>query len=229
MAYSVALGTMVTRCKQRANRVGDDQVEAAEFRELISESFGELHGAVSEIGARYFETEATITATGATSYSLPTNHLSTIAVDRVLDAAGRRQALFELMVQEAPLYAGVAADANLFAFSGTTIRLFPSPTSGTYKHLYVPQPTDYSDEADDTEIDFLNIHGYRYVLWSVASIAMHRGESDQARAVGERDRAMEKVLELALARALTMPKRRVISDVDVTRPDWWNPCWWGRL
>lgn len=225
MAFSVLLGTMVTRSRQRANRVGDEQVETPEWKELISEHYGELHSAVSEIGARYFETEATITASGAASYALPTDHLSTISIDRVLDAAGRRQPLFELMVQETQSYAGATGDAYLFALS-TAIKLFPNPASGTYKHLYVPQPTDYSAAIDSTSIDFINTHGYRYVLWAVAADAMHRGESDQQRAMMERDRAMESVVDLAVARALTMPKRRVITDVDLTRVDWWDPTRW---
>lgn len=217
MALSVTLGTLVTRCKQRSDQEGTDgHIGDAnnEWKSLVSEVYGELHGAVSDAGARYFETEATITATGDASYALPASHLSTIGIDYVVDTAGRRRDLAELMVQEQVHFAGETGEAYLFTLSGSNIVFYPKPSSGTYKHLYIPQPTDYSTAADATGVDCINNDGMAFIIWGVASIALHKGEANQQRAMLERDAAKERLVMWAINRAMTMPKRRVVTDWD---------------
>lgn len=227
MALTRTMGQLVGLCQRRADKEHDGQIGqtySSEWQELISEAYGQLHGAVAATGARYFETEADITATGASSYALPSDHLSTVGVDRVINAAGAREALYELMVQEQPAYASQTGNARAFAFTGTSIALFPSPTSGTYKHLYVPQPTDYSSAGAGTSIDLINNDGLMFVVWGVASVAMHKGADDQQRAILERDAAKARLVEWAVLRALTMAKRRVVTSIDeiaIDRPRWW--------
>lgn len=220
MAFSRTMLQLVGICQRRADKETDDHVGgeyANEWKELISEAYGELHGAVAWTGARYFETEATITATGASSYALPSDHLSTIGVDRVVDSAGRRQQLDELMVQERDIFGGVTGNAQLWAFTGTNIALYPTPASGSYKHIYVPQPTDYSAASNSTSVDLINNDGLQFIVWRVASVAMHKGADDQQRAVGEAAAARERLVEWAVARALTMPKRRQVRETDLGR------------
>ena len=229
MANSITLGTLVTRCKQRGNAVGSDQIETAEWKELISEVYGELHGIVSETGARYFETEATV---NLGSLALPSDHLSTVGVDFVIDAAGRRRELAQLMVQERTLFAGVTCQAYLFALVGGNLALYPTPSTGTYKHIYVPQPTDYSTAADATSVDTITTHGARFIIWGAAAIALHRSESAQQRALEERAAALEKVMDWAISRAITMPKRRIVTETDFGDLGYtglngaWNPASW---
>ena len=205
-------------CQRRADKATDGHIgqdHTTEWEEMISEVYGELHGAVSETGARYFETEATITATGAASYALPSDHLSTIGVDYVVNAAGARRPLAELMVQERSQFLGVTGTAWLWAFTGTNVALYPSPSSGSYKHLYVPQPDDLSAEGGGTVVDLINNDGLKFLVWGVASIAMHKGDDNQIRAIDERDRAKAGLVEWAVRRALVMPKRRQVSDIDL--------------
>ena len=225
MALSRTMLQLVGLCQRRADKESDDHVDTDEWKELISEVYGELHAVVTEVGARYFETEASITATGAATYALPSDHLSTIGVDRVVDAAGRRSPVHQLMVQEASLFGGQTGQACLFALAGAYISLYPTPSSGTYKHLYVPQPTDYSSASNGTSVDVINIYGLKFIAWGVASIAMHKGSDNQQRAVAERDAAKEELKAWAIARAITMPKRRVVSDYDLQYGDF-NPASW---
>lgn len=215
MALIRTMGTVVGLCQRRADKETDEHVDTDEVKELISEVYGELHGAVSEVGSRYFETEDTISADGSATYDLPIAHLSTIGVDRVVDAAGRRTELAQLMVQERTVFAGQTGDAYMFALTGTNIALYPTPASGTYKHIYVPQPTDYSTVGNGEQIDFINQDGLRFVIWGVASIMRHKGEDDQLRAMRERDAARERLVAWAVQRALTMPKRRIVNEVDL--------------
>lgn len=225
MALTRTIAQLVASCQLRADKKDDGHVETAEWQEYISELYGELHGVVAETGARYFETEATITATGASSYSLPADHLSTVGVDLVLDSTGRRRPLDELMVQERDIFSGRTGDAHMFAFTGASIVLYPTPSTGSYKHIYVPQPTDLTAVAASTAVDLINNDGLKFLVWGVASIALHKGEVNQQRAMVERDAARSALVEWAVRRAMTTPKRRMVRDAElgdgiISSADW---------
>lgn len=230
MAFPILLGTLVSRVKRRANKDGDDQVETTEWKEIIAEHYEELHSVATETGSRFYETEATLSLG---SLALPTDHLETIGIDFVKDSAGSRRDLAQLMVQERVIFAGRTGEALFFALAGSNIALYPTPSTGTYKHLYVPQPTDYSTSADSTSVDVLNTYGRKYIVWGAASVGMHRDSSNQQRAMLERDRALEKFTAICLERAKGMPKRQIITDVralglgsmsDINGA--WNPASW---
>lgn len=218
MALTRTMGQLVGMCQRRSDKETDGQIGttfSTEWQEMISEVYGDLHAAVAETGARYFETEATITATGATTYALPSDHLSTIGVDLVVNAAGQRRELAELMFQEHALFAGRTGVAYMFALNGTNLSLYPTPATGDYRHIYIPQPTDYSSAGNGTSVDLINNDGLKFLVWGVASIAMHKGEDNQQRAIAERDAARERLVAWAIQRALTMPKRRQVRWGDL--------------
>jgi hypothetical protein len=217
MAYTRTMSQLIGLCQRRADKETDEHVDSDEWKEMISELYGELHGAVAETGARYFESEQTITATGAASYALPSDHLSTIGVDRVLDSSGSRSPLDQLMVQEGPWFAGVTGHATSWALTAGNIALYPNPISGTYQHLYVPQPADLSSASLSTSVDLINVHGLKMLVWGVASIALHKGEANQQRCMAEREAAKGELIAWAVHRALTMPRRRIVMGDEVWR------------
>lgn len=215
MALPFTLGTLVTRCQQRATAEGESLLDSGpEWKALISEYYGEMHALISEKGARAFEAEQTITADGSTSYALPAAFLSTVGVDAILSGTtGARRPVFgPIMAQERSWLMGQTGPANWYALEGANIALFPVPSSGTYKHLYVPQPTDYSTSADSTSVDVVNIYGLKFLLWSVASVALHKGSSAQQRAVDEARAARDQIEYWACQRALTQPSYRISED-----------------
>src|SRR3990167_313370 len=85
---SVLISAIITRVRQRADLENDTHVSDAEIQTAISSMVGEMHMLVDSAGLRYHETAATITATGASSYTLPTAHLATIRISQV-DSNGR--------------------------------------------------------------------------------------------------------------------------------------------
>jgi hypothetical protein len=217
MALSFTLGALVDRCQKRYTGQGDELLDAPELKELIFEYYGEMHALVVEKGARHFEAEDTITATGAATYALPANHLTTVGVDHILSGTtGPRRAVHgPIAAQErARLMSlvSVTGAARYFGLEGPNIALYPVPSSGTYKHLYVPQPVDLSTAADSTSVDLINIYGYRLVLWGVASVAQHKGSASQQRAVDEHKRASDQLEYWACQRALLQPSYRVQED-----------------
>jgi hypothetical protein len=226
MAYLITLGELVASSQQLANQANGQQLDGPEWKSHISTRYGRIHTTVADTGARCFEAEATV---NLANLALPSDHRSSIGVDFVIDASGRRRELPEIMIEERNVFTGVTGEALGWALSGTSLQLFPTPTSGTYKHLYVPQPTRYNTSSDATQIDVLTSDGLDAIIWSVASIALHRAESAQQRAIDEADAAFKRLKEWAVARSLTMPKRQVITSLNCNRGDIhgaWNPASW---
>lgn len=202
MPKRLTMGSLVTLCKQRADKENDDHISSAEWKSLISEQFGELWMHVSETGLRYFETSTTITANGSTGYTEPTDHLSTVGISRV-DSSGRETPLDPLMSQDEPLFRGTTGDARRWTLVDDSLRLYPTPSSGTYKWYYIPQPTDLSAYADADVVDVVSPLGLAYLLWGVCVKAKSKSESDVRLAMAERERLKEEVIVWAANRALT--------------------------
>lgn len=216
MTRAFTLGTLVTRCRQRANQATNDLLDPNEWKALVSEYYGDMHALIVEKGARYFETEATITGNGSASFALPTDHLTTIGVDALISGTTgpRRPVYGPIAVQERARLMGTSGAAIYFGLEGANLALFPVPSSGTYKHLYVPQPADLSLQADSFSVDLINIYGERFVIWGVASVALHKEAASQARAMVEHDKAMAQLEYWACLRALNQPSYRVQDEDD---------------
>ena len=229
MARNVQLGDLVTRCQRRADREGDPSVDPNEWKAMISEQYAELAGLISATGMRYFESTSTIAANGATSYAEPTDQLSFIGIDYLLDGTttGRRRQLREFMAQERNYYAGQTGEAIGFSFVGTDIELWPRPTTGTYELLYVPQPPDLSVGSDSLDVDLVVPDGEAFVLWGVAVKVLSKAEQDPTVAMRERDAARVRVEEWAVLRALNEPRRRTVhggANPYDNEPGGW-PAW----
>jgi hypothetical protein len=222
----VTLGTLVTRCQQRVDFEGDGHIATSEWKALISEQNGELQLLVAETGMRYFETEATVTATGATSYALPADHLATLGIEFVRDAAGTRRPLQEVMIQERAAVVGRTGEAYAYAIIGQNVELYPVPGSGSYKHIYIPQPPDISGAIDATSVDVVTPDGEAFLIWGVAVKALSKGEADVRVAMAEREAARERLRTWAQLRSFVQPRRRVLGDafafdLGSDAGDWW--------
>ena len=211
----------IARCKRRAGLEGDGSVTDADWQEAISEMYGELHGIVADAGGRYYETEASIAANGASSYALPTDHLATIGIDRITSTTGARDPLDEIMMQERHLYAGQTGDASYFAIVGQTLELYPKPASGTYKHLYIPQAADLSSVGGSTTFDVVTPDGEAFLLYGVAVKIRSRSESSVEVEMIERDKAEGRLRSWAQQRSFITPRRQVEVG-DHGRPSDWR-------
>lgn len=210
MPRLITMGTLVTRCKQRADMESDDFISTAEWKSLISEKYGELYGVVVDTGSRYFESSSTITATGATSYAEPSDHSRTIGMDR-LDGTRRCPVFGPIEPAERHIYSGDGGTARYFAHVDDQIILYPNPTSGTYYLLYVPQATDLSAYADGTAVDVCDEAGESFLIWGVSIMAKSKGESDVRLAMEREAAAKERLVTWAARRRLLEPRRKVID------------------
>lgn len=205
-----AMSSLVTRCKQRADQVNSEFISDAEWKALISEKYGELHGAVCDTGSRYFESTQTITATGATSYDEPDDFRSAVGMDR-LDGT-RRLPVFELMTAERHIFSGQSGDARFFQHIDDQIYLHPNPSSGTYYFLYVPQSPDLSSYGDSDLVDVCDESGEAFLIWGVAAIALAKAESNAQLALQKEADAKERLIAWAARRMMSEPRRRVVDS-----------------
>lgn len=210
MARLLLMSDLVLRCQRRADMEFSSPIQTPEWKALISEQYAQLYGTVVKAGMRYFESTATITATGATSYPLPSDHDETIGIDRQLDTTGRKMQLTELMIQERNAWSGQTGDAVSYSIVGQTVVLFPRPTTGTYLHVYVPQSPDISSLADQSTVDLVTGDGEAFLIWGVAVKALSKTESATDLAIQEREAADVRFSEDVSLRALVNPRRRVV-------------------
>lgn len=212
----MTMASIILRCQRRCDREGDDTIGAAEWQGLISEAYGELYSIVAETGLRYFETTSTITTTGAASYTEPSDHLGTVLVYQLVNTAGERRDLIELMSQEESRWAGIVGEACCYTFVDDQVTLYPTPPAGqTYKLAYVSQPPDLSTYATTDVVDVVNAFGESFLINGTLVKALPKLDEDVSVAMRERDRAGVQLEEWAILRALAQPRRRVVLDAEV--------------
>lgn len=224
MARLIEMGTLIELCQQRADKENDDHIANTEWRTLIDESYGELFEAVAETGLRYFEKVGTLTSDGTAYVAEPTDVMSTIGLDYVL-STGERRPLREIMIHERAKWAGrTGSYAVEFAMIDDRIYLYPTPPSGqTYELLYVYQPPDLGAFDDDDCVDVVVPSGRAFIVWDVAIKASAKSETDAQLAMVERDAAKKRVVEWAVKRMLTQPRRQSVEDesaLPISPGDW---------
>ena len=229
MARSFTVAQLLTRARQRSEQEDSDFVTDSELKSILSTAYGELYSTLVETGLRYFESEDTITANGSASYALPSDYLSTLGVDRLVDSSGRRVALSEAMVQERNNWTGVSGGTAVsFYLKGSNLVLAPNPSSGTYYHVYVPQPTDLSSASDATSVDVVTPDGEAFLEAYMQVEILAKEQSDVSGAVSKRERARERLAWWATQRMLTENRRPVVSDYDPGGDFDGDPRFWWR-
>ncbi len=212
MARSFTVAQLISRGTKRADAEGDDHISSTEWKENLSTVYAELYSIIVDSGARYYETEATIAADGSASYALPAAHLSTIAIDG--EVGNRRYALREAMMQERNRHTGNTGRAQEFSLVGANIELYPIPSSGSYYHTYIPQPTDLSAANDGDSIDVVTPDGEAFITWSLSVLAKAKNEEDPRLDIAEREAARARVREWAMNRSFMNPRRTMLGDED---------------
>lgn len=210
MPRLLLMSDIVLRCKRRADLEGQTVIGDPEWKALISEQYGQMYAIVVKSGMRYFESSATLTANGATSYALPSDHDETVGIDRTIDNSGRKVQLAEFMIQERNEWSGQTGDAMAYSLVAQTIVLFPRPTSGTYTHVYVPQSPDISALADASTVDVVTADGEAFLIYGVSTKAKAKLDADPRLDIAERDAAMGRFAEDVEMRALVNPRRRIV-------------------
>lgn len=217
MARKFKVSKLLERARQRTDQENSDFITDAELKGILSSAYGELYSILVDSGMRYFEKTETVTTDGSDSTTLPSDFLATIGVDYVPSASNRRE-LGELMAQERNLYAGQSGrEATAYAVVGQSLKLYPTPPSGqSYEFLYVPQPDDLTDAADDFEIDVVTPDGESFLdAYLQVEIYAKEADHDSVRgSIAKRERARERLEWWATQKALHEHRRPAVTDFD---------------
>jgi hypothetical protein len=209
---------LVARSQELVDMENQGNISTTTWKSFLSSQYAQLWGIVAAAGLRYFETSETVTTTGAASYQEPASHLSTVGVERVVNAQCRRP-LRELMAQEEYLFHRTGQEAVAWTLVDDQLYLYPTPPSGqTYNWRYIPQPPDLTTANDADLIDVVTLDGESFLLWGAAVRALSKQEKDTRDAVREREMARERVEEWASLRSLHSQRRRIVDEDD-----------WGRV
>lgn len=207
MARNFTIAALITKGRRRCHQENSDCLSAAEWQDELSTICSEFQGLIVDSGSRIFESEQTITATGATGYALPADFLAEVGVD---DPDGNH--LTPLLVQERNHTNGATGTARYYSLVNDEIRLFPNPSSGDYTLIYAPQCPDYSESVTTTEIDVITPAGENFFTWSLALVGGIK-EQDELTPYFEKqvEKYRAKVEKWAQQRMLNAPVRRYVE------------------
>lgn len=225
------MGTLVERCKRRADKENDDHISPAEWKALISEVYAtDVYSPVAEVGLRYFEYTSSLVTTGAAYVSEPTDHFGSIRLDYILNTTtGEKRELVEIMAPEEAWFAGRSgSEARYFALIDDRVYLYPTPPTGqTYEMRYCPQPPDLSAYADTDLVDVVTPDGEAALVWGVAALALAKAKQDASFHASQQEKYRDRHHYWASQRMLSQPARRVVTNIDPSLIDldpgsrWW--------
>jgi hypothetical protein len=201
-----------TRALQRAdmayNASAPEAVKFATTTEvdaLINTGYKELYGLLMLHGLHRSEEIETVTATGATTYALPTDMFGILGVWR--NDNGYR---IRLTRHDHRLRPNTAANgpANTYRVLGSSLELNPCPSSGTYEVMYVPVPGTLVDDTDALD----GVLGWEeYVVLWVAIQLRIKEETDEKPLLNLLDKLTVRIQDEAQAAEFT--EGQCIADV----------------
>jgi len=127
-------------------------------------------------GVALFESTDSIAATGAATYALPASYYGTVAVE-YQDGNGVKIPLRPISKRDAHRFSWASSSsvATHYRRVGSNMVLYPTPSSGTYIHTYIPAPTKFTSDADTID----GISGWEeYIIVDCAIKAYIKEESN---------------------------------------------------
>lgn len=189
-----------TRVRQRADIVGSDFVTDTELTQLINTAYNELYGLLVTKSLHRAETTYNVVTDGSAGYTVPVDFFGLIGVYRT---EGEDKIPLERFPDK--FRPGTrTGDATMYRISGSTLVLYPNPSSGTYELVYIPVPAELS--ADDDTLD--GVLGWEeFVVLEAAICCLEKEESDTAKLEYKRDRILKRIQDEAAAVEFTETAR----------------------
>ncbi len=184
-----------------------DFIADSELNTHINNSGAELHECLVDAELYSIATQ-TLTITGAESYSLDAAFFRIVQVVRV--DGDVLIPLRPITVRQRINYVTTAQpDAEAWLVMGTSIYLYPKPSAGTYKVLYIPQWTTLSSDSDSVSYP----NGWdEYIVVDAAIKCLAKEESGTDHLQAERDRLLERIYSASHHRQWADPVQVEIVD-----------------
>ncbi len=227
MAHTVTLISLRAQAREQADMANSSFWSDTRLDEAINRSLRTWWSMVARAEPERYRATGSITATGAASYALPSDHLWTMAVEYQASSTDfldiPRLQFHERNRFNAGSTSAIAAGYRLV---GQTIELKPSPTTGTYRHLYVTTAPVLGDGTGGTVTSFDAVNGWEdWIVFDVAGKMLIKEDSDASQCAISRDALKKEIMAAAWDRELANP--RTVQDTRTRKyrrsydPDFW--------
>lgn len=205
MPRSFTVAQLRTRVRERTDTETARSLTDTELNSRLSASYGKYHAKLVKSGFSYAgEVTQTIVATGADSYPLDPGHAHTLRVDFQYDSQNW-EPLDEIDVRELEDYQFTgSSQAYAYRLVGNNLVLYPTPSSGTYRHIYVAAPADLASDSQLVN----GVTGWEEALVIDTAISvLQKGGDDVSVLLRDRDLIDARIDEEAQMRVLTQTHR----------------------
>lgn len=208
MARSFLVSDLVTAAKQLGDFENSSTLADSEWLTWVSASYARYHNKLVQTGMGYLEATQTITGTGVSTYTLPTDHHASVRVDYQSDTNTWSPLEHISILAKHKYESGQTTQAVAWRIAGANLEILPAPSSGTYRHIYIPGVAKLA-LGDTVKFD----RGFEELVIIEAVLrAKVKEETDTSSLRQERDHLL-KELDEALA-TMTWGESPGISDVD---------------
>jgi hypothetical protein len=220
MARNVSRETLRARIRQATNTEVDGDITVAYLNDLIDQESSELHAIIVQLDPDFFEKTQTFSGVGLDCQPLPSDWYKSKDVEYEA-STDHWVPLRWIQYRERLTYQGATGPAVACRRAAGKLYLYPTPTSGNYRHIYTPTAPTFSD--DEETIDGLN--GFDDLLvWKCSIRVKMRKEEDAAPFEARYNEMLARVT--ALASGPEQYENAVIQDVEsYDLSDW--PLRWG--
>lgn len=207
MSRPVTLANIRARVRELADIEGTSgvaYVSDAKLLEYINHSIGVWHSKLVDAVPERYATSTDITATGAASYNLPADYYGTLYVEEVIGT--NRRELARIMPHERNVFGHDSSPALGYEVRTGTLKLYPLPASGTYRHHYVTHAPELSADGDTLD----GINGWEAWIWlDVACYVLLKQRSDISQLMAKKQEIEAAMTTAAADRIKGNPKRVV--------------------
>jgi hypothetical protein len=222
MADLVAVSSIITGVRSRIDDADADVSDATDILIYVKDAWKRLYSLYVGAEPDGYRTEATISS-GAASQALPADWFSTIAVD-FQPSVGTRYPLRRLQEADRNVFNGVTAGgggALAYRVLGTNLCLYPTPSGGTYIHVYIPTAPAIADAT--TQLNVRAGHD-GYLQKVIARELLKKEEAYDGRWENEIDR-----LELDLQEDAALRYQRDANEIRAGDTAYWDEADYRRF
>lgn len=207
MARTFTLAQLRTKVRERADQENSGFIDDTELNGYISSSYTRLYDILVKSGLHYFETTQTIVADGSDNYALPADYYGTLGVD-FIESTDVFIEVPEYMFHERNDF-GTSGSSHALGYRiiGTVIELLPKPTTGSYRHIYLPAAVDLTTDSQTVD----GVSGWEeFIVLDSAIKCYIKEEAASGPLDREREVIRREIQEAAENRAMQQP--RVVAD-----------------
>lgn len=217
----LSLAQVRLMAQQRADRVGSNFLTVPEWNTNINQSYFELYDLlVTTYEDYYVKAPYTLTTTGVTQETLPSDFYKMVGVDLANASGYVTIKKFEFISRNKYVYPQIPTTLSGFLnigyrVVGNTLMLIPAPAAGqTLRLWYVPKLTQLLQDSDI----LVGISGWsEYVIVDAAIKALQKEESDVSVLLMQKQALIKRIEESAMNRDVGQPDcisaTRTSSDI----------------